>query len=376
MKKYINRITKVLACLALFSFSAKATVLKNTKETISISSYKPQLQNIGIDSTKNYRVIYKGKKGPGKGKNIVFIATDHEYRGEETLPALARILAKRFGFTCTVIWALDQEGYIHPGSSNIMGLEALDKADLLVLFTRFANFPSSQMKHLDNYLNTGKPVIGLRTSTHAFNNKSNLEWAHYDYKYEGDKKDWHGGFGDKILGETWVGHYGKNHQQSSQLILDPTNESHPILSGVKDVFVQCGGYKAFPQGNNLKIIARGRILNGMTPDSSPDKTKEEMPVAWVRKYQMKNGASGNVFTTTHGASEDILNPGFRRMLINACFWTIGLEDKINPNSNIDFVGKYTPSTFSFKGYKTKVKPSDLKGYKSVIMPGIPYSKKD
>jgi hypothetical protein len=66
------------------------------------------------DDPAKYRVVYKGDKGPGVGKNIVFIATDHEYRGEESLPALARIMAKHYGFTCTVVYALDDNGNILP----------------------------------------------------------------------------------------------------------------------------------------------------------------------------------------------------------------------------------------------------------------------
>ena len=42
-------------------------------------------------------VVYRGTDGPGKGKHIVFLAGDHEYRSEETLPAIARLLAKLCG---------------------------------------------------------------------------------------------------------------------------------------------------------------------------------------------------------------------------------------------------------------------------------------
>jgi hypothetical protein len=322
-----------------------------------------------------YRVVYKGKKGPGKGKNIVFIATDHEYRGEETLPALARILAKRYGFTCTVVWALDDEGNIHPGSSNIKGLEVLKKADLMVLFLRFANFEDDQMQHIDDYINRGGPVVGLRTSTHSFNNKDNVNWNHYGYRYDGTNEEWHGGFGELILGETWVGHYGKNHKQASLVLAEEENKDHPIMRGVKDAWAQCGGYNAYPQGADLKILARGRVLNGMTPDAKPDTTKDELPVAWVRKYELKSGASGRAFTTTHGASEDILSEGFRRMLVNACFWGVEMEADIKADNNIDFVGKYTPTTFNFSGYKANVKPSDLAGWESLIMPGEIVKKK-
>ena len=320
------------------------------------------------DSTK-YRVVYRGRKGVGKGKQIVFISSDHEYRGEESLPALAKILAKRYGFTCIVIWALDQEGHIHPGSSNIKGLGTLKNADLLVIFTRFSNFSDDQMQHIDDYLKRGGPVVGLRTSTHAFRNENNPNWNHYDYKYDGPKTEWHGGFGEVVLGETWVGHYGKNHVQASTIIIEPDGKEHPIIKGVKNAWAQCGGYKAYPQGVDLKILARGRILNGMSPDAKPDSTKQELPIAWVRTYQLPDGAPGRAFTTTHGASEDLLNEGFRRMLINACLWAVGLETAIAKNNNIKFVGKYKPTTFNFDGYKTNVKPSHLRKWRSLVMPG-------
>ncbi|MCK0191525.1 ThuA domain-containing protein [Arenibacter sp. F20364] len=322
----------------------------------------------GERSADEYRITYNGIEGPGKGKHIVFIATDHEYRGEETLPALAKILAKRYGFRCTVVWALDDNGNILPGGSDLKGLDVLKGADLMVMFMRFANFEDSQMQHIDDYLNRGGAVIGLRTSTHAFKNADNPSWKHYDYKYGGEKEAWHGGFGEVVLGETWVGHYGKNHQQASKLIMEEENKEHPIMRGVQNAWAQCGGYNAYPQGKDLKILARGRVLNGMTPDAAPDTSKEELPVAWVRTYQLESGKPGRAFTTTHGASEDILSEGFRRMLINACFWGLEMEQEIKADNPIEFVGGYEPTTFNFEGYQKNVKPSDLKGWESVIMP--------
>lgn len=318
------------------------------------------------EDISKYRVVYKGDKGPGVGKNIVFIATDHEYRGEESLPALARILARRYGYTCTVIFALDNQGYILPGSSNLKGLEVLKNADLMVIFTRFANFSSEQMQHIDNYLHRGGPVVGFRTSTHAFEIKNNPEWEHYGWDYKGLKNAWKDGFGEVVLGETWISHYGTNHKQSSRLIIEESQKGHPILIGVKDMAVQSGGYTAYPKG---EVIARGQVLNGMTADSQPDNTKELLPVAWVRSYQLESGKSGRVFATTHGASEDILNDGFRRMVINSMFWAMGMDNYIKADNNIDFVGPYKPTTFNFNGYKTKVKPADLAGWDSLIMPG-------
>lgn len=322
------------------------------------------VSQVGSAADNPHRVVFEGESGPGKGKHIVFVAGDHEYRGEETLPALARIMAKRYGFKCSVFFTLDpQTGTIKPGSSHIRGLEALETADLMVVFLRFQNFEDSQMQHFVNYLERGGPIVGLRTSTHAFNMEGG-RFAKYSYAYKGDEfKD---GFGRQILGETWAGHYGKNHVQSSLVIAEKSQLSHPILRGVEKMHVQSGGYKAYPIKGSV-TLARGRILNGMQADAQPDKTKEELPVAWVRSYESKSGRKGRVFATTHGASEDILNAGFRRLLVNGMFWAVGMEDEITSNGPIGFVGPYNPVTFSFGGYRKGIKPADLAGWESPIL---------
>src|SRR5215213_1042802 len=98
-------------------------------------------------------VVYQGDKGPGHGKHIVFLAGDHEYRSEESLPELARIMAKHYGFKCSVFINVDPAtGFIDPGNSKIAGLEALKTADLLVIFLRFQDFPDEQMQHVADYL--------------------------------------------------------------------------------------------------------------------------------------------------------------------------------------------------------------------------------
>lgn len=317
----------------------------------------------------DYKVEYRGKDGPGKGKHIVFVASDHEYRSEESLPALARILAKHYGYTCTVLFGLDKDGYILPGSSNLRGLQVLDDADLLVIFARFLDLADEEMQYLDDYLRRGGPVVGFRTATHAFNNQDDPKWGHYSYNYDGPKKEWEKGFGKLVLGETWVDHYGTNHKQASRLLIEKGQEAHPIMRGVAGMFVQSGGYTVYPEETGATVLARGEILNGMEADAPRDNTKEELPVAWTRNYQLPSGTVGRAFTTTHGASEDLLNDGFRRMVVNACFWAMGMEDAIKPENNIDFVGPYEPTTFNFDGYKAGIRPADLAGWDSLIMPG-------
>ena len=117
-------------------------------------------------------VVYQGAEGPGQGKNVVLISGDEEYRSEEALPQLAKILAKHHGFTCTVLFAIGKDGSIDPNrNDNIPGLEALRKADLMIIATRFRDLPDDQMKEIDDYVESGRPVIGMRTATHAFNIK-------------------------------------------------------------------------------------------------------------------------------------------------------------------------------------------------------------
>ena len=311
-------------------------------------------------------IVYQGDQGPGRGKHIVFLAGDHEYRSEESLPALARIMARRYGFKCSVFFTTNpQTGAIEPGSSHIAGLEALRTADLMVVFLRFQDFPDAEMQHIADYLDRGGPVVGFRTATHAFQIKRpDAKFVRFDWQNKGD---FAGGFGRQILGETWVSHYGTNHKMSSRLILEPSQASHPVLRGVKDVWVQSGGYTADPLPPSV-ILARGQILNGMTPDSPPNPDKEQMPVAWVRSYTSTSGKTGRVFTTTHGASEDLLNEGFRRMAVNGVLWALGMEKSITADGNVALVGPYQPTTFNFKGFVKGMKPSEMAGWDTPIPP--------
>ena len=300
-------------------------------------------------------VQYSASGKDKKGKHIVLIASDHEYRAEETIPALARILTVHHGFDCTVLFGVDQKGEIQAGISNIPGLEALKKADGMVIFTRFLALPPEQMKHIDDYLNRAGPVLGLRTSTHGFNYKNDKD-PYYKYHFRYSGKEYEAGFGHQVLGQSWVGHYGRNHTQSTRISIIPKQKDNPILRGVKEIHVQAGGYNAEAQ-KDWNILTMAQPLMTMKADGAPDKTKPPMASEWTRHYKGKNGKKGRVFTSLYGASEDILNPGYRRLIINGVYWTLALENQIKANSKIDFVGSYKPSTFNNKGEVKGVKPS-------------------
>jgi type 1 glutamine amidotransferase len=312
------------------------------------------------------QITYSGGEGPGKGKHIVFVASDHEYRSEETCPALARILAKHHGFTCTVLFGVDAKGYVQAGASDVPGLEILEKADLMVIFARFLHLPDEQMKHIVSYLERGGPVVGLRTSSHAFKIRQGSTYERFDYKYAG--KDYEKGFGHQVIGNTWVGHYGTNHKQGTRIQLIPEQKEHAILRGVIDnAFCHAGSYVGEP-GDDFTVLTNSQPLVSMKPDAAPDSKKPPMPSTWTRHYTAKNGTQARVFHSTQGASQDILDPDYRRLILNGIFWATGLEDKIKPDHAIDFVGTYQPTTFGWLKKSREFKPADLADITSPIPP--------
>lgn len=311
-------------------------------------------------------VVYQGDVGAGQGKHIVFLAGDHEYRSEETLPALARILAKHHGFKCTVLFTTDpQTGEILPGSNWMPGTDALQDADLMVIFLRFQDFPPEQMQPIVDYLDRAGPVVGLRTSTHAFKIPKDSQYARFDHQYPG--AEYFKGFGRQVLGETWVSHYGTNHVMSTRLDIVAEAKSHPILQGVHRPWAQCGGYWTDPTPDST-VLALAQPLQGMTPDSPAAADKDPCPGVWIRHYKGQRGQEGRVFTSTYGASEDILNDDYRRLLINGCLWAVGLEQSIQADADISFVGTFHPTTYRFDGYQTGIKPAELAGWNTPIMP--------
>tara|TARA_B110000305_G_C19462495_1_gene655520 strand:- start:2494 stop:3582 length:1089 start_codon:yes stop_codon:yes gene_type:complete len=334
--------------------------------SISVSPFRLVALLLGFPVMAHANPLVYSAAEPANGKKLVLIASDHEYRAEETIPALARILAKHHGFETTVLFGLNAEGEIEAGASNVPGLEALADADGLVIFTRFLALPPEQMKHIDAYLNRAGPVVGLRTSTHGFNypkDRTDDPFYKYHFRYEGE--DYRGGFGHQVLGQSWVGHYGKNHQQSTRITLIPAKASHPILRGVSQVHVHAGGYNAEPAGD-WNILTMAQPLLTMLPDGSPDPEKPPMASEWTRTYQGQDGKTGRVFASLYGASEDILNPGYRRLILNGIYWSMGIEDQIRSDSDIAFIGPYEPNTFGQRREAKGVLPSAYEGLATPI----------
>ena len=310
-------------------------------------------------------VVLDGTDGPGKGKHVVLISGDQEYRSEEAIPQLARILATRHGFKCTVLFTVDKDtGTINPTVNNIPGLDALQSADLMVIFTRFLDLPDDQMAHVAAYLDSGKPVVGLRTSTHAFNIPKGKKYARYGNG--SNEKGWEGGFGRAVLGEKWVNHHGGHGKEGTRGVVAPGQETHPILRGIKpgDIFGTTDVYTAKPPTDST-ILVLGQVTTTLQPDSEPvagPKNDPMMPVAWTRSYAGEGGKAGRVFTTTMGASQDLAFEGTRRMVVNGCFWAVGLEERIPAKTDVELVGEFQPTPFRFRKseeWKPGVKPAEL-----------------
>jgi hypothetical protein len=309
-------------------------------------------------------VTYDGFDGPGKSKHIVLVSGDEEYRSEEALVQLGKILARRHGFKCTVLFAVDPKaGTINPQArDNIPGLEALKTADLMIIATRFRDLPDEQMKYIDAYVASGKPIIGMRTATHAF---SIAKGKSYDrYSFDSKQEGWTGGFGRRILGETWINHHGQHGRQSSRGVIAPGMKDHPIVRGCQDIWGPTDVYAVrLPLPDDSKPLVLGQVLEGMKPtDKAVSGTQNDpmMPIAWIKTYQGDKGRVGRVFTTTMGAATDLESEGLRRLLVNAAYWCLGMQEKIPSRAKVDIVGRYNPSPFGSGGYRKGVKPSDHK----------------
>ena len=215
-----------------------------------------------------------------------------------------------YGFKCTVLFGQTEEGVIKPGSSKIPGIETIADADMLFLFLRFINPEDEWLKQFEGYLKRGGPVLGLRTTTHAFNGIQG-DYAFFNFNHSDPK--FVGGFGRQILGETWnpklgAGHYGRNHQFATAMHSVPENSEHPVLRGVGEMHAMAGAYSARPMPGST-ILATNQVLQSMEAGAPPVADKEPQPAAWVREYQYEGGPKGE-----YSAAHKVLRRIFSAMV--------------------------------------------------------------
>jgi len=307
-------------------------------------------------------VVYEGQGGPGHGKQIVLLSGDEEYRSEEGLPMLAKILAVRHGFKCTVLFPINPaDGTIDPVTlTNIPGMAALDSADLCIMALRFRELPDEQMKHFVDYLSRVGRIIALRTSTHAFAYDHNKQSAYA--KYDWRNKEWPGGFGQQVLGETWVDHHGAHGKESTGGVINNAFKDHPILRGVADLWAPTDVYAVAHLPKDAKVLVWGEVLSGMKPADPPvlgAKNNPLMPLVWLRDYKGQEERVAKIVTTTMGAAVDLQSEDLRRLIVNAAYWATGLTDQMPAKADVAYVGNYNPLWFGFGKFAKGVKPDDL-----------------
>jgi hypothetical protein len=318
---------------------------------------------------------YPARSGAGQGRHVVFLAGDEEYRSEEGLPMLAKILSQRHGFRSTVLFSVGADGTIDPkATTSLSNPSALDTADAIVMLLRFRTWPDEDMARFDKLLRAGKPIVALRTSTHAFNGfAKGSRWESWNY-------DNAGGFGKRVLGETWLTHWGKHKVEGTRGVIEASARSNPLLRGVTSIFGETDVYEAYPPAD-ATILVRGQVVNGLTPDSAPadyqkvrstDKQRQgindpAMPVVWTRINRNDNGTANRILTTTMGAATDLENEDLRRLLVNAVYW--GLDLQVPAKADVTYVDPYKPSFYGFDGFRKGLHPSDFAIGKTV--PGEP-----
>ena len=238
-----------------------------------------------------------GAAEPSKPAHIVIMIGEDEYKTWETVPAFAKSDLEPRGYRVTIIQADPADKNNFPGL-----VQALREADLLFISVRRRTPYKEQLDAIREYLNAGKPLVGIRTTCHAFalRPKDTLTdpklavWQEFD---------------PEVLGGHYVGHHGNTIKCT--ITVAPGAESHPILKGIAVAKLVGNGslYKVSPLDPTAQPLLIGTI---------PDKPAE--PVAWTRLYGAKQA---RIFFAPLGHVDDFQNPEFRRLLVNAVAWALG-----------------------------------------------------
>jgi type 1 glutamine amidotransferase len=266
---------------------------------------------------------------PAKPPHVVFVTGDDEYRSEITMPMIAAILEARHGFRTSVAKALPRP----QTKDHIEGLEALETADLMVVFTRFRALPDAQLKRILSYVDSGKPMVGLRTATHAFL-----------YPEGSPHQSLNDGFGRDIFGQKWITHHG--HRSSTDVRIHDASRTHPVLQGVRPFHARSWLYHVTPLAGDDNTV----LLDGTAIDSEKAGREQEFPptqpVAWTRQYK-----GARVFFTTLGHPSDFDQESMRRLLVNGIYWALG-RDVPAGGARVDIQGSYTtPESFDLSKVK-------------------------
>ena len=239
---------------------------------------------------------------------------------------------------------------------HIPGLEHLASADLVIFFARLLTLPMSEREQIVKYIDSGKPIIAIRTANHGFHGA-------LPYRIDGKNVNW----GNEVLGGTFMNHHGNWHADSTRGTIVEALKDHPILTGVTDIWGTSDVYRTYKEGSSLPAgctaLVWGQPLLGRKHDDPPNPKLEPLPVAWFKTWQTSEGKSARVFQSTMGSGDDLESAGLRRLIINAAYWGMGMEATISPTRSVDIVGTYKPLESGFNYKELGVVPKLPAAYK-------------
>lgn len=303
-------------------------------------------------------LTYQGGSGPGNGKHVLLIAAEQEYRSEQALPMLAKVLSQHHGFDCTVLFSVNDQGQVDPTlpapfkdktkHHTIPGLKYMADADCVIWMSRFMKLPDDQKQHFDDYFDSGKPIIALRTANHGFmGSKKYLKGTKPVSLRE-------------MLGGSFMGHHGGWHRESTRGIIVQENKSHPILIGVDDIWGTSDVYRCHsdqvPFPEDCTALVLGQPLINLMPDAPANEKKAPLPIAWTKTWIGNRDLTSKIFHFTMGSAIDFENDGVRRLTINAVYWGLGMDDSIKKDRSIEITGEYKPLGSGFHYKELGVQP--------------------
>lgn len=251
-------------------------IFHSAHTTIGLSAALTALP--GGDVLAEFLEVESPPKKPVPPLRLCLVSGSEEYRSDESLTWLAEYLQINYGVQSFKAFATSL--------TELPGLEALDEADCMVLFTRRLEIAGEPLERIKRYINSGRPIVGIRTASHAFQN-----WLELD---------------KLVFGGDYQNHYGRD--LLPYIEVAETGRDHPIVQGFEP-FTSAGSLYRNPQlAPDTTVLLKGTIPNHVEP------------VAWVRTYK-----GARVFYTSLGHPDDFRQKSFVRILVRAIFWVCRRE---------------------------------------------------
>ena len=289
---------------------------------------------------------------------IVFVTGDEEYRSEESMPMLAKLVERDLNAEIVIGYSLDSTGVIDPNNLySISNLDELEDADLMVVFARYRQLPAEMAKKITDYAESGRPMVGFRTATHTF---KYLEEKDSALMVLND--DWP----TKVFGQRWIihhGHFEDGHGRLTDVTLAEGKEDNPILNGVEPfeayswLYHVQGGADAL-SGDSDPLLMGHSLRSKIEAEGKTDQYPMDQPVAWTKTYTGETGEAARVFFTTLGHPYDFKEESMRKLALNGIYWALGREADI-PEAGADatIIGEYDPNNSGFGDkYKPNMRP--------------------